>query len=340
MAMVLHPRVGEMRIFAHQRGVNSSGGGAKRPSIILRVGVLAGVLGMAFLTGNFLGHLRLGARSPVDSTLASLAAAPDSGRTAKAGAAGYRDGSTEANLRRQTDAILAQGENAVASNRRLSVPSAANLTLRLRSVARLSSGEVQAGERITFVTEETFADASGREVPAGSRVEGVIAHSTAASVASGRLVLEIHSLHVGNRSLTLRALPLAALGAPRAAQSAPSFKADSPKFARRIPSGGLNPLEQIPEWEMRKRDPQATGISVGDLPRAHSTAAPPSGAGIQTREAVVPQETILEFELLQLPMFPQESEPREAPALVEPQGVKPHAPSEWHPRTRPRTARG
>lgn len=300
---------------------------------VLRAVGLCGALGAAFLVGNLLGHL------PYGDKLAQ--AHPGSVASSPSGSAGA--GSVESTPARvgRFDAELSEWTVATAYSS-IAAPSsgegksASNLRLRLRAVSRISSGEAQAGERITFVTEDAIEDEDGHPLPAGSRVEGIITQASVAGEISGRLVLEIHSLHVGNQALALRALPVAAFGGvtiPRSSGAAAASEPGGPRTIRQPRSPYSNPLQEVPEWVLGKAGLRGNSNNP-------ATITPKPAAPKVTREAVVPQEAILEFELLTRPVMPVEGAPGQAPALEDPQRSSPPASPEWRPKPRPRTARG
>lgn len=275
-------------------------------------------MALAFLAGNYIGHLRYGDTYSTTET-ASVAT------TKRLAVPGERNGgvSTEEAMSEWTLATVYSSVRRTEADKSLT---ASKRRLRLRSVSRISSGEVLPGERITFLTAEAIEDFSGIALPAGSRVEGVIAQATEAGEGAGRLVIEIHSLHAGGRSLTLKALPVAALGGRRI------------RTQRKAESAGVwlpqldfrNPLYQAPRWR--------TSPSPSDFGDADSApgAVTPGGMEDGFREAIVPQESILEFELLALPG----TSPVRVPAIEESQPEAAPTPALRRPSGRWRTARG
>jgi hypothetical protein len=273
---------------------------------------------MAFLAGKFIGHVRYGdAAAPTQQAAGAAFNQPASARETARG----KDGQEA-----MSEWTLATVYSSVGQTPRATPDAASNRRLRLRSVSRISSGEVLPGERITFLTTETIEDSSGVPLPAGARVEGVIAQATEAGEGAGRLVIEIHSLHVGGRSLALKALPVAALGGRPIRTQRPSAKAGSwfPRMDFR------NPLHQAPRWRSRSTGTEEPG--AGQSPASTT----PTNVDEGLREAIVPQESIVEFELLALPA----TAPASAPAVEEAQPERGPAPSLRRSNARAKTARG
>ncbi len=285
-----------------------------------RAGVLGLAIALAFLAGKFFGHVRYGDSLEDDRMMsasqtskrlprsASPAAQPDEAMSEWALATVY-----------SSVGRVASAQAGPVTNRRL----------RLRSVSRISSGEAQAGERVTFVTAEAIEDVAGQRLPAGSRVEGIIAQATEAGEGAGRLVIEIHSLHVGGRSLALKALPIAALGGRPIRTQRPEETATK-QWRQRLSS--LNPLNQAPRWtgddQAQSSANSSRGVPAPTIPDLREAPA--------LREAIVPQESILEFELLALPAIAPEAQP----AVEESQPKTSPTVLPWRPGPRVMTARG
>ncbi|MCW5966191.1 MAG: hypothetical protein KIT83_19290 [Bryobacterales bacterium] len=298
--------------------------------MVLRAVVLGGALGAAFFVGNLLGHLPFDgerAQTQLSADAVNQTIPPQGHPAHHSGAEAGRPAGDF------SEWAVATAYSSIVSPNRSESNSASSLRLRLRAVSRISSGEAQAGERITFVTEDVIEDEDGHQLPAGSRVEGIITQASVAGEVSGRLVLEIHSLHVGNQALTLRALPLAAFGGVSVPRNHAVVAAESrvPKAIKQARSPFSNPLQEVPEWVLGK-----AGIRSSGTVTAPSKPMPPK----ETREAVVPREAILEFELLTRPMMPVDGVPGQAPTLDEPQRSVPPTSPEWRPKPRPQTARG
>ncbi len=304
--------------------------------LIPRTALLCAILAIAFYSGNLLGHLHFNGIGEMRDTngLQPVASGLSSAGVSQSGSRAKRspvNSPQEAELSEWAVATVYSSVGRVNSN---AAQPSSSLRLRLRSLSRISSGDARAGERITFVTEEAIEDASGQELPAGSRVEGVISQARGAGEASGRLVIEIHSLHVGDRSLALQALPIAALGRSFQKDQGKDFSAGSGDVARarKAPSGSMNPLNDVPEWSSDragKRNPEVLTIPVAAVPSKKIR-------GPETREAVVPQEAILEFELLTRPVSGQGV----PPTVQEPRQESPAPAPAWRPGPRPKTARG
>ncbi len=133
-------------------------------------------------------------------------------------------------------------------------------TLRVRSTARVSSGEARAGESVLFLTEHDMQTHSGEHVPAGALVEGIIARARpSSSKTPGRLVIEIRALHVGNQAIPLHALPY-------------------------VPSSVKSPAPATSVDDTRAIDIYALGVRNQLRPNP---------------EAVMPKETVIEFQLVE-----------------------------------------
>lgn len=170
--------------------------------------------------------------------------------------------------------------------------------LRMRSVERLSSNEVCEGAPVTFVTEHAIIDASGGVVPAGSTVEGIIAQASSATKAeSGRMVIKIHTIRVGTRLFTLDALPFAQDadkdGDDRGETAAANSQRDNSPGIASLPALPDN-LHTAPAW-------LPSGPTKKQAMVMEWTNLAPSRSTTSNREAVLPKEAILEFELLQRP---------------------------------------
>ena len=133
-------------------------------------------------------------------------------------------------------------------------------TLRVRSTARVSSGEARAGESVLFLTEHDMQTHSGEHVPAGALVEGIIARARpSSSKTPGRLVIEIRALHVGNQAIPLHALPY-------------------------VPASVKNSTPATSEDDTNAIDIRALGVRNQLRPNP---------------EAVMPKETVIEFQLVE-----------------------------------------
>jgi hypothetical protein len=317
------------------------------PRATVRVGFWILAIVSAFGVGNLLGAIHYGT-SPLSMATLSLFSAMDG-----VAGPGVSDPVVihESHLAQPIrEANRPSGSVAVSSNRDARPASGketSNRKLRLRSISRLSSASAHAGERVTFVTEEAIEDACGRTVPAGAVVQGVISHAASSSIAgAGKLVIEIHSMQTGRRSLSLSALPLAAIAIPpeTALTGERNLGRVSDTIARndlahQRKRGGLlrrtiNNLNEAPSWvKGRVTRSGSTQSALGLLPEA---AGKPNN---QTHEAVVPKETVLEFELITLPS----GGPRAIPA-AEPKGLaepkpQPQPGPAW-PHSSPRTSQG
>ena len=333
------------------------------PVAITRIAFLLLALGAAFSVGNYLGSLHFGDDvTPAVATSTQLARnsspafepkvatgndRPEMGRgIAGKGQNSVTEPDSAAPANRQSNyGQLNYGQSnydsANRSDRVIAPPeTAGSLKLRLRTTTDLSSASAQPGEVVTFVTEDAIRDASGTLVPAGSLVEGVISQAdSSATHGSGRLVFEIRALHVGTRSMSLRALPLATLAVDphgKTAEDAGAAHYESSDVGRpgRIPS--LNELNEIPKWVLDRA--RSTFKGTRELEQPQQKAANLTQA-CSSHEVVVPKESILEFELLQAPAVPQ-------PPGMHPrrEGIAPGrelSPSPArHPHTSVRTAQG
>ncbi|MDZ7638018.1 MAG: hypothetical protein U5J83_07175 [Bryobacterales bacterium] len=125
----------------------------------------------------------------------------------------------------------------------------------------MSSRQAKPGDSVLFVTEQAVEIHSGQHVPAGALVEGVIAKAKPSSVQTpGRLVIEIRALHVGSQAFPLHALPYI----PKNATVTESVQSVE----------GIQPV-----------DIRALGI------RTQLRVNP---------EAVMPKETVIEFQLVEV----------------------------------------
>lgn len=159
---------------------------ALKPGRRLRGWMAAFVVGCAFTGGWWLGHgpaRHVVARPATPDAVATFFAGPEvEGRNEGAGEAGEQ---------------IAPGRS-VARGR----------SLRVRATASVSSERARAGEAVIFRTEHAMRTRSGKHVPAGALVEGVIAGAAPSSAkTAGQLVIEIRALHVGNQTIPLHALP-------------------------------------------------------------------------------------------------------------------------------------
>ncbi|MCC7342499.1 MAG: hypothetical protein IT170_15565 [Bryobacterales bacterium] len=170
--------------------------------------------------------------------------------------------------------------------------------LRVRTTARVSSGNARAGESVLFLTEHALQTRSGEHVPAGSLVEGVIARARPSSTRNpGSLVIEIRALHVGNQSIPLHALPYTPRNAKRD-DATPPEKAPNEIDIRAL--GIRNQLRPNPEIVMPKES-----VIEFELVEADSAENPLHD---------VP-EPVSPLPVLQLPSNPSEPRPSlQAPA--------------------------
>lgn len=133
-------------------------------------------------------------------------------------------------------------------------------TLRVRATTRVSSGEARAGESVLFLTEHPMQTHSGEHVPAGALVEGVIARARPSSTKTpGSLVIEIRALHVGSHAIPLHALPY---------------------IPRNVGEAAPPPSEEV----AKEIDIRTLGIRNQLRPNP---------------EAVMPKETVIEFQLVE-----------------------------------------
>lgn len=160
-------------------------------------------------------------------------------------------------------------------------------TLRLRATRHVSSREARTGESVLFVTEQPMETKSGQHVPAGALVEGVISEAKRSSTDTpGSLVIEIRALYVGNQSIPLHALPYV------------------PKVASQ-----MEPLRSVEST--KPIDIKALGV------RTQMRFSP---------EAIMPKESVIEFELVERAPDGTSGEPFVNPAAPTQQAVPQESP--------------
>ena len=189
-------------------------------------------------------------------------------------------------------------------------------TLRVRSTAKISSGEARAGDPVLFVTEHAVETVSGQHVPAGALVEGVISKATRSTAANpGSLVIEIRAFHVGNQAIPLHALPYipattdpAVAAETAAAKKKIDIEALGIRTSLRINSEAVMPRESVIEFQLVESVPDGKNPMMLDLqeriaplreamPQDVPTLAPtlpPSVPATSTSPAPVRKRRILE----------------------------------------------
>lgn len=291
----------------------------------LRAGVILGLLATAFLAGKMLGHLHFG-----NAGAASVVRATFGVGTSTIHDVSQPENSrgTRATRHENESRLRAAAPNSAITPDARGAGGAATGKLRVRAVTGVHRSQTGEGGRVTFLTTEDFEDASGRHVPAGSRVEGVIAPKAAPGDQAAEWLIEIHSLHVGNQAFRLHALPQGWLSASQRTPTAASPQSNRQPQHRKG-SASMNPLQQIPHFVSGSallKDKTRNGGDAATLLPEGSPA--PAGAGdlpVKAGDLVLPRETVLEFQLLGLPTIPLERPEAEAPAQRE-KGTPPAPP--------------